>query len=83
MLKLNKNSLYLRVSSFAATCKKDGLLNILAATGDFELNLEKELSNISKNRYGKEGGKFLYLVDLDTMSMSYIPNLDDISRMKS
>ena len=45
MLKLNKNSLYLRISSFAATCKKDGLLNVLAATGDFEKNVEKKLSS--------------------------------------
>lgn len=45
MLKLNKNSLYLRMSSFAATYKKDSLLNILAATGDFEKNFDGELSN--------------------------------------
>lgn len=50
MLKLNKNSLYLRISSFAATCKKDGLLNVLAATGDFETNVEKKLSSELQNK---------------------------------
>lgn len=50
MLKLNKNSLYLRVSSFAATCKKDGSLNILAATGDFDENIEEQLSVDVQNK---------------------------------
>lgn len=45
MLKLNKNSVYLRMSSFAATWKKDGLLNILAATGGFETTVDGQLSD--------------------------------------
>ena len=53
------------------------------ATRVITINKQKDtgaiLFYVSKNRYGKEGGKFLYLVDLDTMSMSYIPNLEDIS----
>jgi replicative DNA helicase len=56
------------------------------ATRVITINKQKDtgaiLFYITKNRYGKEGGKFLYLVDLDTMSMSYIPNLDDISQNK-
>lgn len=36
MLRLDKNSLYLKVSSFAAARKKDGDIHVLAATGDFE-----------------------------------------------
>ncbi len=43
MLKLNKSKSSLQVSSFAATCKKDGLLNILAATGNFEEKMAEPL----------------------------------------
>ena len=50
MLKLHKNSLYLRMSSFAATYKKDSVLNILAATGEFEANFEGELSSEMQNK---------------------------------
>ncbi|MDF2633603.1 MAG: response regulator receiver modulated metal dependent phosphohydrolase [Pelosinus sp.] len=44
MLRLNKNSLYLKVSSFAATCKKDGEIKILAATGEFDQDQNENLS---------------------------------------
>jgi response regulator RpfG family c-di-GMP phosphodiesterase len=44
MLRLNKNSLYLKVSSFAATRKKDGEIKVLAATGDFDKGGYEKLS---------------------------------------
>ncbi|MCC5466109.1 DUF3369 domain-containing protein [Pelosinus baikalensis] len=44
MLRLNKNSLYLKVSSFAATRKKDGEIKVLAATGDFHIQNYEKLS---------------------------------------
>lgn len=50
MLKLNKNSLYLRTSSFAATYKKDSVLNVLAATGEFEANFNGQLSSEMQNK---------------------------------
>jgi len=59
MLKLNKSKSSLQVSSFAATCKKDGLLNILAATGIFEEKMTEELPKdiqckLDKALLGKE-----------------------------
>jgi len=45
MLKVNKNDVHLKVSSFAATCKKEGLLNVLAATGSFEEKIDEAFSN--------------------------------------
>ncbi len=44
MLRLNKNSLYLKVSSFAATRKKDGEIKVLAATGAFHIQNYEKLS---------------------------------------
>ena len=43
MLKLSDNSLYLKVSSFAATGSKTGVIDILAATGSFSANPEGDL----------------------------------------
>ena len=51
MLKLSDNSLYLKVSSFAATGSKTGVIDILAATGSFaakpevDINISDEIKN--------------------------------------
>jgi response regulator RpfG family c-di-GMP phosphodiesterase len=50
MLRLNKNSLYLKVSSFAATRKKDGEIKILAATGEFDKSHYEKLSQDVRNK---------------------------------
>lgn len=48
MLKLNRNSLYLKTSSFAATRQKNGEFNILAATGEFETLMWKDALAVPK-----------------------------------
>lgn len=50
ILKLDKNSLYLKVSSFAATCRKGGEIKVLAATGDFHATQCEELSGDVRNK---------------------------------
>ncbi len=50
MLKLSEKSLYLKISSFAATCRKDGDLNILAATGEFSAATDSALPLEVKNK---------------------------------
>ena len=50
MLRLDKNSLYLKVSSFAAARKKDGEIHVLAATGDFEY---EDYEMLSKDIHSK------------------------------
>ncbi|AIF50855.1 DUF3369 domain-containing protein [Pelosinus sp. UFO1] len=50
MLGLNKNSLYVKVSSFAATRKKDGEIKVLAATGTFDSETYEDISIDVKNK---------------------------------